>query len=338
MPFVGDLCNATSLLMLTLLSELLAVAYTVLSSGIAAFNFLILAYASLFLLWAALGGAALLCRLKPVFSKLSTAASAGFSFAVCLCWVALLSVASQWLISAMAGRSVQLDWWWILDTLVMATIIIGIGLRYAYLSQQLRLRQQSALNAQLDALQSRIRPHFLFNTLNSISSLIAINPAKAEEAVEDLASLFRANLDGSQRLVPWSQERELCESYLRIEQHRLGVRLQVQWHEEGDLSGVKLPSLILQPLLENAVLHGIQCLTAGGVLDVQVSARPDRLTVVVKNPVPETASAEGSGMANNNIRQRLQHVFGAAASLTERCQNKVYIARLSVPITGGASA
>ena len=100
-------------------------------------------------------------------------------------------------------------------------------MRYAYLSLQFRLREQSSLHARLDALHARIRPHFLFNTLNSISSLISIAPDKAEQAVEDLAALFRANLQSGMSLVHWVDERDLCERYLRIEHARLADRLRV---------------------------------------------------------------------------------------------------------------
>lgn len=334
-PFVGDLCSPTSLLMLVLLSELLAVAYAVLLSGVRRFDFLLLAYASLFLLWATLGGAAILCRLRRVFTRLGTARSAGLSFFVCLVWVALLSLLCQFMLSSSSELSPGLDWWWILDSLVLAAIIIGISLRYVYLGQQLRQRQQSALTARLDALQSRIRPHFLFNTLNSISSLIAVDPARAEQAVEDLAALFRANLSGSQQLVSWAQERALCQSYLRIEQNRLADRLQVDWQEAELDAPVMVPSLILQPLLENAILHGIQRLPGGGTLCVRVEHGADLLVVEVRNPCPgQAARGEGNGQGGNNIRQRLEALYGSRASLDLQSAEDHFVARLSLPAAG----
>ncbi|GAB3369532.1 sensor histidine kinase [Spongiibacter taiwanensis] len=337
-PFVGDVCSPTSLLMLVLLSELLAVAYTVLLSGVRQFDFLLLAYASLFLLWGTLGAAALLCRLRGVFARLGTARSAGLSFIVCLLWVALLSVSCQMILSATGNEGIAgLDWWWILDSLVLATIIIGISLRYIYLGQQLRERQQSALNARLDALQSRIRPHFLFNTLNSISSLIVVDPQRAEQAVEDLAALFRANLSGSQKRVSWSEERALCQSYLRIEQNRLADRLQVDWQETASHSPVRVPSLILQPLLENAILHGIQRLPGGGTLHVQVVHRDGMITVEIRNPCPPLAArGAGNGQGGNNIRQRLEALYGSRASLQMHSAEDYFVARLNLPTTGPA--
>jgi two-component system, LytTR family, sensor histidine kinase AlgZ len=338
-PFIGDLCSAASLLMLVLLSELLAVAYTVLITGVADFDFLTLAYASLFLLWASLGGAALLCRLRPLLARLSMGASAGCSFAVCLVWVGLLGLFSQYLAAATAGR--ELDWRWLLDTLVVACIVIGIGLRYAYLSHQLRLRQQSALNAELDALQARIRPHFLFNTLNSISSLIASDSEKAEQAVADLATLFRANLGNAARMVSWSEEKALCESYLRIERLRLGSRLQVDWREHGDVSGAQVPSLILQPLLENAIVHGIQVLPEGGALTIDVAENAGQLVIRVRNPLPDQAGGGGSGIATDNIVMRLQALYGGQASLAEQIGSAEaeYVACLRLPTRwwGGAA-
>lgn len=329
--FIGDLCTAPSLLMLVLLSELLAVAYTILMTGIRQFDFLILAYTSLFLLWASLGAAALLCRLRPLFTRLGTARSAGISFVLCLVWVAILSATSQYVLANLSGRGQDPDWWWVLNTVAVAAVLVGIGLRYAYLSLQLRQRQQSALHAQLDALHSRIRPHFLFNALNNISSLIAVDSKRAEQAVEDLAALFRANLSSGITMVAWEDERELCQSYLRIEQNRLGERLTVDWQEHGINAHFMVPSLLLQPLLENAIMHGIQPIPDGGILKIEAHCDNNSLTISVTNPIPANVTPAGNGMANDNIRLRLQTLYGARASLRDGPQGEVYIARLSLP-------
>src|SRR5690606_15741716 len=127
-----------------------------------------------------------------------------------------------------------------------------------YLTQQLRLRQKAELEARIQALQSRIRPHFLFNSMNSIASLIGIDPQAAEAAVEDLSGLFRASLGQSSAEVSLDDEFELCRRYLRMEQLRLGERLRVRWDVDAVPTTLPIPALSLQPLLENAIYHGIQ--------------------------------------------------------------------------------
>ena len=152
--------------------------------------------------------------------------------------------------------------------LLVAVVLAGIVLRYFYLQQQLRLQEQLELQARLDSLRSRIRPHFLFNTLNSIASLIMSRPAAAEQAVEDLAELFRVSLQESHRTTTVADELRLCELYLGIEQLRLGDRLQVQWQVQVEAREQPMPSLLLQPLVENAIYHGLFPAAAGGIIRI----------------------------------------------------------------------
>ena len=149
--------------------------------------------------------------------------------------------------------------------LLIALVLGGIVLRYLYLQQQNRIEQIAADQARLDALQARMRPHFLFNTMNTIASLIRYAPNDAETAVEDLSALLRVTLSDRRRVVPWAQECEICEAYLRIEQLRLGERLQVSWDIQKGVEGFYLPPLSIQPLLENAIYHGIETRPQGGL-------------------------------------------------------------------------
>jgi two-component system, LytTR family, sensor histidine kinase AlgZ len=332
--FIGNLSSPQSLLLIVLLASLLAILFTLLKSGLQNFDWVLLGLSGMFTIWCLLGAAAILQLLKPLFLPLSTAVTAAVSFIVCLVWVACVTVFGQWFASGrLQGESWLIDGWALAETLAVATVVLGVGMRYAYLSLQYRLREQSSLHARLDALNSRIRPHFLFNTLNSISSLISIAPDKAEQAVEDLAALFRANLQSGMSVVRWADERDLCERYLRIEHARLDDRLKVDWQDAELDDDVSVPSLLLQPLIENAIVHGIQRLQAGGLVTIKAQAINGIVEIEVKNPVADPLDlGVGNGMANDNIKLRLQALFGDSADFSSKLSGDHYVARAIFPM------
>lgn len=332
--FIGNLSSPQSLLLIVLFASLLAIMFTLLKSGLRDFDWVLLGMSGMFTLWCLLGAAAILNLLKPFLDSFSSAQTAGLSFVVCLLWVACVTVLGQWLMtSGLRGKVWLLDYWALAETLVVVSVLLGIGMRYAYLSLQYRLREQSSLHARIDALHSRIRPHFLFNTLNSISSLISVAPDKAEQAVEDLAALFRANLQSGMSVVRWADERDLCERYLRIERARLEERLKIDWQNAELDDDVSVPSLLLQPLIENAIVHGIQQLPAGGVIAISARASGDMVEIEVQNPVPTSAGIEiGNGMASENIRLRLQALFGDRADFKGQLQGDSYRVRAVFPM------
>jgi two-component system sensor histidine kinase AlgZ len=161
-------------------------------------------------------------------------------------------------------------------------------------------------------LQARIHPHFLFNTLNTIASLIRNHPENAEQAVLDLADLLRSALTQRDTLT-LNEELELTRRYLAIESLRLGDRLQVDWRLDSDLPlDLPIPALLLQPLVENAIQHGVQCLSEGGTLTIQLEKRATALRITVINPQPASLDdrhESGQRMAQDNIRQRLQLAY-----------------------------
>jgi len=169
--------------------------------------------------------------------------------------------------------------------------------------------------ARLQALQARIRPHFLFNSLNSVLSLIRSDPARAESALENLADLYRVLMADNRELSPLSREMELASAYLDLESMRLNDRLQVDWRTDNAPLGALLPSLLLQPLLENAVYHGIEPNPRGGRIGIDIFARDHQLHVVVRNPLG-SAVRPGNSMALSNIRERLRLHFDAEARLS----------------------
>jgi two-component system sensor histidine kinase AlgZ len=210
-------------------------------------------------------------------------------------------------------------------------------LRYFYVQQQLRVQEQSELRSRIQALQSRIRPHFLFNSMNIIASLIESDPKTAESVVEDLSELFRASLNEAGSQVPLSEELALCERYVRIESLRLGERLSVDWQMEPVPAGVRIPLLTLQPLLENAIYHGIQPLPEGGTIGVRLWQEQSHVNVEISNPVADRpATTEGNRMAMENTRSRLGALYGTRAELVTGVRDGRYLTLLRLPVENTA--
>lgn len=217
---------------------------------------------------------------------------------------------------------------------LMTGLITAIALRYFYVREQWQSQVQSHAKAQVDALQARIRPHFLFNSMNTIASLIRRDPAKAERAVENLADLFRAALGSDNGESNLDDEILLAERYLDIEALRLGERMRVAWDigPEVDRS-IKMPRLILQPLLENAVIHGISRLPEGGEIRIQLRQTPAKLSFEIQNPSPPPRESDASnGHAQDSIAQRLRYQFGAKAKLQARFADGHYFCQGECPL------
>ena len=249
--FIPDLCANKPVLIIFILAELLVVVYVLGDSELPEFDWGTLALASLFVQWIVLLCAALLCASRGLLARLSLPAGVILGFVIILL-VTLFSSLVALVVFDDSSYS-DVDAWWLLRNLLVAALIGGIALRYFYLQQQLRAREQAELTARIEALRARIRPHFLFNTMNSIASLISSRPEEAERVVEDLSELFRASLIESDVLTTLADELHLCRIYLRIEKLRLGERLRVHWDvDEGSL-GNAMPALLLQPLQKDAV-------------------------------------------------------------------------------------
>ncbi|CAN0587235.1 unnamed protein product, partial [Ectocarpus sp. 12 AP-2014] len=227
----------------------------------------------------------------------------------------------------------MIDWQAIAKKLLLALLIALMVLRYFYLQHQWQQQREAEMQARLTALQARIHPHFLFNSMNTIASLIAVNPERAEDAVLDLSELFRASLRSGDRLIPLKDELDLCRRYLDIEALRLGERLTLEWHIAPDLDKQAIPPLTLQPLLENAIYHGIQPRPEGGTVKLDASRRGQFVYVMVQNPRPDAGNShhDGNRMALANIQSRLLALFGEQAVLKHSHQNDVYTVTLRLP-------
>jgi two-component system sensor histidine kinase AlgZ len=189
----------------------------------------------------------------------------------------------------------------------------------------------------VQALQARIRPHFLFNSLNTIASLIPDEPEVAERATEDLADLFRGSMRRSDDLIRLADELELADKYLRMEQRRLGDRLRVDWQVSLLPADALVLPLTLQPLLENAVTHGIQPLEGGGEIRVYGRLEDDKVVITIANPYgPGGHVSAGQGMALTNVRERLKLAFGATASVLTHQDAEQFFAVLSLPYVESA--
>ncbi|HEX4858612.1 MAG TPA: sensor histidine kinase [Usitatibacteraceae bacterium] len=201
-----------------------------------------------------------------------------------------------------------------------------------YFDLRSRALSPALIEARLQALQARIRPHFLFNSINAVLSLIRSEPRRAERMLEDMSDLFRVLMADNRKLVPLADEIALCRKYLEIEQIRLGERLQVEWDLAGAPARAMVPPLILQPLLENAVYHGIEPREGTGTLAIEVQPAGKQFCIRLSNPYHSGSShVTGNRMAIANIKERLQLHFDAEASLAAEVRGDLYVVTITLP-------
>lgn len=194
-----------------------------------------------------------------------------------------------------------------------------------------KARTPAATAARLAELQSRIRPHFLFNTLNSAIALVRAEPAKAEAVLEDLSELFRHALADPAESVTLGQEIALAQRYLAIEKIRFGDRLQVQWSLDPLADAARLPPLLLQPLVENAVMHGVEPSASGAQIKISTRRRGSTVVVKVSNSTPAGVGARGHGLALANVRERLALMHDVQSQFKTVFKNGVFQVRLEIP-------
>ena len=297
---------------------------------------------SLFIQWVALAGTAVLCYTRKYLNRLPNLRALMMAYLLLLLTTFLVSECTVWLLWAL-GRIQTARPAWYTDfhilNLTISAIINGLLLRLFLAKHELTQRTLSETRAKLQALQSRIRPHFVFNSLNIISSLVRSAPNKAETAIEDMADLFRSMLGERENVVPVNNELAIARKYLDIEALRLDERLHVDWDIGKFPRKAVMPVLMLQPLLENAIHHGIEPNPLGGVIGVRLWEDEDRLHIAVTNPLPRTKSKSPETPSGDrtldNLRLRLESHYGDAARLEITEDRERFTATVSIPTRGG---
>jgi two-component system, LytTR family, sensor histidine kinase AlgZ len=339
--FLPDFCESRAVLAVVLIVELVALMFAISRQALHAGFWLDLAASSLFLLWIGLTCAAVLCRTRAWLHTLPATQASLIAMALLLACVGTISeivyqIGRYWSRGVPGASNVfpVEHGAFMLRSLGVGFIVSALALRYFYVSAEWKRSVEMEALARIRALQARIRPHFLFNSMNTIAALTRSAPDCAEQAVEDLADLFRASLSDANVRISLKEEIEIARTHERIEQLRLRDRLRVRWDIDELPMRVEVPSLILQPLLENAVYHGIEMLPAGGAVSIVGKRVGDMLHIEVRNPIPPQADygeREGNRMALENIRQRLQLVWpGRARIETEQLPGE-FCARLIFP-------
>lgn len=334
-----DFCDVRVLFILVLLTELLALVLSLAVPGSLYHFWDYLAFVSMLMQWIALVNAALLCPLRRLLNKMADGIAITLIFSIML----LVSLLISWLSIKLnthlfyvidSGKVKQLDQTFLLRIMAISAAVYAVVLRYFYIQRQWQRNIAAQAKAEIQALRARIRPHFLFNSMNTIASLIAISPQIAETAIEDLSDLFRASLS-ERNMNTVEDELQLTRSYLNIEKLRLGKRLQVAWEVDNTLKNMPIPALCIQPLVENAIYHGIEPLPEGGKILLSTLKHGGYLVISVRNPLGRLTSRQyhkGNQMAQSNIKQRLFLVYGKTAVFKINDTKETYTVTLKIPL------
>ncbi|MDM8558834.1 histidine kinase [Candidatus Parabeggiatoa sp. HSG14] len=343
--FLPDFCHVYTVFLGIIVTELLAFVFMLVPLSKAGYDWdyvtkeliIDLAMLSLFIQWITLVSMGLLCLVRYQLCRLGNDIVAGIISYLLILFVTLGVSEFAWqldeyVLSAKPTLNTAHHLLFLLRNLGISAIISAIALRYFYIQYQWKKQMEANAYAQAQALQARIRPHFLFNSMNTIASLIRFQPEKAEQAVEDFADLFRASLNDAKTYITFSEELALCQQYLRIEALRLGERLQIVWEVDNIPKNAILPLLCLQPLLENAIYHGIQPLSEGGTITITGLFDGKHIKLNIKNPLDDIQSKhQGHHMAQQNIHQRLYFFYGLQAKLIVQKNANMYTVTINFP-------
>ncbi len=333
--FLPDFCTARSVVTVMVVAQLTALVLILARPGGAGI-WTDLVRVSLFLHWIGLSSAAVLCLARAPLARLAA------PVAVVVALASLVVVAT--------GLA-ELSWWtarWtgLGETLVpvahteflvrtsgLSAIVGTIVLRYLWVQNEWRRRVEAEAESRFTALQARIRPHFLFNSMNTIAALTRTDASAAEQAVEDLADLFRASLAGPAQRVTLGEELDICRRYLRIESLRLGERLRTRWEIDALPLNARVPGLLLQPLVENAVYHGVE--PCEGAAEIFVGGKLDGSTIelLIRNPLPhpDVTGRHGNRLALDNVEERLTLAFPRGAGLHAHEADGMFVVELQFP-------
>jgi two-component system sensor histidine kinase AlgZ len=339
--YLPDFCAAGTIFVVVLIAELVAIVLALTSFDSPEQFLSNLWKISFFVLWFAVLGSGLMCQLRVRLER------AGETRAFVLSFVILLGLCLA--MSELAWQLTQrFDYLYLIAdshagyvfrTFSIGAIVIALAMRYLYVSSEWRRSIVLEAQARISALQALIRPHFLFNSMNTIASLTRTDPRQAEEAVEDLSDLMRANLGSSKDRTSLKQELEIAAIYQRIEKLRLGDRLAVRWDIAELPMRALIPSFTIQPLLENAIYHGIELLPEGGEVVVSGQVEDDYINLRMSNPVAANAKRDqvGNNMAMSNIRQRFELAYDNRATVEVDTSDDTYSVFLRFPAEEAAA-
>lgn len=339
--FLPNFCNGLTLLNVIVIAEMLAFVVTLVTRRISANMFEDLLLISIFIQWIALTSAAVMCALRKYLNRLPNQRAFFMAYLALLCVTWLVSEASVWLLWLFGKTTTPHPEWYAyfhIQNLSVAIIVIAVALRYLMARQQLRRQTASEARAKIQALRARLRPHFLFNSMNIIASLTRSAPSKAEAAIEDMADLFRMMLGDDENLVPIKNEIALARKYLSLEALRLDSRLNVDWDIGTFPRKAIMPILTLQPLLENSIQHGIEPLPNGGTIVVRLREEHDNIEIRVSNPLPPAPAykPKKTGASTlDDIRQRLASHYGDSARLEVVEGEGRFTVTVILPMRGG---
>jgi len=333
--YLPDFCAAGNVFVVVLIAEIIAILLTLAAHPHAGVFMIELYKISFFVLWLAVLSSLVMCLFRDRLESAGKTRAFVLSFFVLeLLSITLSEISYQ--LSQVFPEFISVDGShteFLMRTFAISSIIIALAMRYLYISSEWRRSIVLEAQARISALQALIRPHFLFNSMNTIASLTRTDPRQAEEAVEDLSDLLRANLGGSGDRTSVKEELEVAAIYQRIEKLRLGDRLTVRWDVADLPMRALIPSLTIQPLLENAIYHGIELLPDGG--EVTVSGRRDGkyLVITMSNPIApgQKRSKVGNKMALANIRQRFELAYSSKATVDVEFDGSSYAVKLRFP-------
>lgn len=334
--FLPNLCGIRAVFFVVLIAELFAFFLALAPMDIPATQrWYQLGLISLFVQWCALASCSILCLFRPYLARFSNTKAGIISYVIILTVIAIITELTYYFIYAQSIEIYSQSWHlhFFLRNLAIAAILTGPVLRYFYIQNQWRRNIRAETEARVQALQSRIRPHFLFNSMNTIASLTRSNPEKAEMAVENLADLFRVSLSDARKHVRLEEEIELCHRYIEIEQLRLGDRLNVQWDLDVP-DDAMVPALLLQPILENAIYHGIESQTEGGRINIKGALKNQQIEFIITNSLPDENSNQrqhGNQLAQENVRERLSALYAQRGKLDIKEEEGMYQVTLQFP-------
>ncbi|MBS1270448.1 MAG: Sensor histidine kinase BtsS [Gammaproteobacteria bacterium] len=334
--FLPNFCHGPIVLNVIVVAQFLAIAITIIIPPLTQRAFLDLFLVSLFVQWIALTSVCALCIAGQFLNSLPEHRALFMAYLLLLCVTWLVGECALWLLSNFdVIASVRPGWYayFHVQNLTVSAIVNALVLRYLIARHQLQLTTRSAERARAEVLRQKIRPHFLFNSMNIIASLTRRAPTKAESAIEDMADLFRVMLNDDNDLSPIHNEISIAKKYLKLERLRLDKRLKVNWKARELPRSARIPVLILQLLLEHVVHNAVEQMSDTGVIQITVECKEHRdLVIELTAPYPDPASGEAIDAAGlENIRLRLSDHYGTRSGMRVSTGNGRIFVRITHP-------